>query len=90
MDIYYERCAGLDVHKKTVVACVRVPGKEKRKRGGETRTFSTTTGGLLELSDWLESYGVTHVAMESTGFIGARCMRFWKIALSCYWSMRGT
>ncbi len=59
MDIFYERCAGLDVHKKTVVACVRVPGKGKRKRWSETKT--------LELSEWLEGHGVTHVAMESTG-----------------------
>ena len=47
MDIFYERCAGLDVHKKTVVGCVRVPGKGKRKRCGETKTFSTMTGGIV-------------------------------------------
>ena len=67
MDICYERCAGLDVHKKTVVGCVRVPDQGGGKRKSETKTFSTITGGLLELSDWLESHGVTHVAMESTG-----------------------
>lgn len=67
MDVLYERCAGLDVHKKTVVGCVRVPGEGRKRREGHTRTFSTTTRGLLELGEWLDSHGVTHVAMESTG-----------------------
>jgi transposase len=57
----YERCAGLDVHRDTVVACVRVPGH------GEVRGFKTTTQGLLGLLDWLRGYGVTVVGMESTG-----------------------
>jgi len=61
MEAILERCAGLDVHKKTVVACVRTP------TGAVTRTFGTMTAELLELSDWLASQGVTHVAMESTG-----------------------
>jgi transposase len=61
METIHERCAGLDVHKQTVVACARTPGKV------ETRTFGTGTSDLLELSDWLISQGVTHVAMESTG-----------------------
>lgn len=61
MKTLYERCAGLDVHKKTVVACVRTPA------GHETRTFGTMTAELLELSDWLVTQGVTQVAMESTG-----------------------
>ena len=66
MQILYERCGGLDVHKKTVVACLLVTaptGKVSR----EVRTFSTMTAGLLALSDWLSSHQVTHVAMESTG-----------------------
>lgn len=66
MDQLIERCAGLDVHKATVVACVRVPGP----RGGRTQrvqTFGTTAAALLALRDWLEAHGVTHVAMESTG-----------------------
>jgi transposase len=68
MEILFERCAGLDVHQKTVVACVRVPKpSSKRGRIGSVRTFSTTTGGLLELASWLSEAGVTHVAMESTG-----------------------
>ncbi len=66
MDRLIERCAGLDVHKDTVAACVRVPG-EGGVRGGETRTFSTTTAGLLTLRDYLASHGVTVVGMESTG-----------------------
>lgn len=66
MKVTFERCAGLDVHKETVVACVCVgpAGKEVQK---EVRTFGTTTAQLLKLSDWLAECGVTHVAMESTG-----------------------
>lgn len=66
MDVIIERCAGLDVHKQIVVASVRLPG-ENGKRMVVTETFSTMTQGLLALSDWLSSHGVTHVAMESTG-----------------------
>ena len=61
METLLERCAGLGVHKKTVVACARTP------TGAITRTFGTMTSELLELSDWLVSQGVTYVAMESTG-----------------------
>ncbi len=61
-----ERCCGLDVHKKTIVGCVRVP--DARGEVAELiRTFGTTTPDLLELSDWLTGLGVTHVAMEATG-----------------------
>jgi transposase len=66
MDIVHTYCAGLDVHKKTVVGAVIVPDP----KGGlhkETRTFGTMTTDLLDLSDWLMGQGVTHVAMESTG-----------------------
>jgi transposase len=66
MDQVIERCAGLDVHRDTVAACVRVPGPDGR-RVQEIRTFGTTTADLLTLRDWLEAHGVTHVAMESTG-----------------------
>jgi len=66
MEVVHERCCGLDVHKKTVVACLVTPG-----RGGqptrEVRTFSTMTRELLALSDWLLEAGCTHAAMESTG-----------------------
>jgi transposase len=65
MDVIYPRCAGLDVHKQTVVACARVAGNGPLLQ--EVRTFGTTTSGLLALADWLESLGVEHVAMEATG-----------------------
>ncbi|MBM4440143.1 MAG: IS110 family transposase [Candidatus Rokubacteria bacterium] len=67
MDIVHPRCAGLDVHKATVVACVRIPGARPRERRAETRTFSTTTTGLAQLREWLLSHEVTNVALESTG-----------------------
>src|SRR5262245_47784819 len=66
MERLIERCCGLDVHKKTVAACVRAPGPNGT-RTQEVRTFGTTAGELLALRDWLEAHGVTHVAMESTG-----------------------
>ena len=66
MQLIYQHCCGLDVHKKTVVACLRTPGARGRRRS-ETRTFLTTTVELLRLSDWLVENGCTHVAMESTG-----------------------
>jgi transposase len=66
MEIEHTHCAGLDVHKKTVVAAIIVPdGKNGLRK--EVRTFGTMTADLLGLSDWLLSFGVTHVAMESTG-----------------------
>lgn len=65
MDVIYPRCAGLDVHKQTVVACVRISGKGAPQQ--EVRTFETTTSGLLALAQWLQSFGVEHVAMEATG-----------------------
>ena len=65
MEVLYAHCAGLDVHKDTVVACVRhmVNGTVKR----EVRTFKTTTKELLALSEWLAAEGCTHIAMEATG-----------------------
>ena len=66
MDVLYARCAGVDVHKKTVVVCRIIPGPEG-KPVKEIRTFTTMTRDLLALSDWLTEGGVTHVAMESTG-----------------------
>ncbi|ADG06100.1 IS110 family RNA-guided transposase [Kyrpidia tusciae] len=65
MDVVYDRCCGLDVHKKMVVACVLTPETK------EIRTFSTMTDDLLEMVDWLGKHGCTHVAMESTA-------SFWK------------
>jgi transposase len=68
LSVLYARCAGLDVHKAIVVACVLLTtttGKTSR----QIRTFASTTAGLLALADWLESQAVTHVAMESTGIL---------------------
>jgi transposase len=65
MEVLYPRCAGLDVHKETVVACARViQGRQVQQ---EVQTFGTTSKELLRLSDWLTESGCTHVAMESTG-----------------------
>lgn len=66
MQVEYECCCGIDVHKETVVACVIGPGAEG-KALKETRTFKTMTGDLKALAQWLTAHGVTHVAMESTG-----------------------
>jgi transposase len=66
MQRLFERVAGLDIHKDSVVACVRVPD-ERGGRCQETRSFKTTTQALLTLLDWLRSYGVELVGMESTG-----------------------
>ena len=70
MEMVYARCCGLDVHKRTVVACLLAPGAEGTPTK-EVRTFGTMTTDLLALSDWLSAAGCTHVAMESTGV-------FWK------------
>ncbi len=66
MDVMYSCCCGLDVHKKTVAACLMTSteGPEPLK---EMRTFRTMTADLLALADWLQEKGCTHVAMESTG-----------------------
>jgi transposase len=66
MDILYERCCGLDIHKRTVVACLVVPGADGQP-AKEVRSFGTMTDELLQLADWLLAAGCTHVAMESTG-----------------------
>lgn len=66
MQVVHERCCGIDVHKKTVVACVIVPDEAGQARK-ETRTFDTLTGELEVLAGWLAAQGVTPVAMESTG-----------------------
>ena len=66
MEVLYARCAGLDVHQKSVVACVRIHGPEGRAQTS-TRTFATDTAALLELSAWLEENQCSHVVMEATG-----------------------
>ena len=65
MDLLYPCCAGLDVHKQTVVACARIVCD--RDVAKDIETFGTTTEDLLKLSDWLTERGCTHVAMEATG-----------------------
>ena len=67
MEVLVDRCAGLDVHKKTVVACVRTPGTGRQKRASEVRTVGTFEHQLIELREWLIECGVTSVAMEATG-----------------------
>ena len=64
MQVLYPRCAGLDVHKDTIVACVRCVSLPEHH---EVRSFDSTTRGLLALADWLAAHGCTHVAMEATG-----------------------
>ena len=66
MDVVHARCAGIDVHKKSVTVCVAVR-QERGQVAKETRVFPTNTSGLLALDDWLTEQGVTAVAMESTG-----------------------
>lgn len=70
MEVTFPYCAGLDVHKKTVVACCLTPDSQGTKQA-EIRTFGTMTADILALADWLAAHAVTHVAMESTG-------EFWK------------
>src|SRR3954453_18090219 len=70
MEITYTHAAGLDIHKKTIVACCFTPGPKGTPQK-EIRTFGTMTQDLLALAAWLTSKGITHVAMESTG-------EFWK------------
>ena len=65
MELLHRRCCGLDVHKETVVACLRIVSDAKVTT--EVRTFQTTTAELLRLSEWLAVNGCTHVAMEATG-----------------------
>ena len=70
MEVLYPSCAGLDVHKNNVVACVRIHGSNGRA-SRETRTFGTHTAALMELEEWLSEQQCTHVVMEATGV-------FWK------------
>ena len=70
MEVLHERCCGIDVHKRSLTACVLTPGAGGRPRK-EVRTFATMTADLEALAGWLAERGVTHVALESTG-------AFWK------------
>jgi len=66
VEVVHERCCGLDIHKKLIVACAITPGSSGQPRR-QVRTFGTMTDELQQLSGWLSEQGVTHVAMESTG-----------------------
>src|SRR5438874_11637703 len=66
MDIVHDRCCGLDIHKRSVAACLITPGPGGKPQA-RVRSFGTMTADLLELLDWLQQAGCTHVAMESTG-----------------------
>ena len=65
MEVLYERCCGIDVHKSSVAACILLEQGHKPQK--HLRRFGCTTRDLLELADWLRSFDVRHVAMESTG-----------------------
>jgi transposase len=71
VEVISDRCAGLDVGKDEVVACVRTPGPSGRARVSELRVFATFTSGLEALADWLAAKGVVEVVMEATG-------QYWK------------
>jgi len=74
MEVLYPRCAGLDVHKDTVVTCVRIAAGSAVR--SEVRSFDTTTPGLLALADWLGEQAITHVAMEASG---VDCKPVWQV-----------
>ena len=83
MDVVIERCAGLDVHKDSVVACVRTPGSGGRREQA-VRTFGTMTRDLLALRDWLVAMGVTLVGMESTGVYWKPAYHLLEDATECW------
>ena len=68
MQVVYPRCCGLDIHKKSIVACVLLTDSDGTHHRF-VRTFGTMTADLLTLDDWLSFHGVTHGAMESTGVL---------------------
>lgn len=65
MEVVHARCAGLDVHKEVVVACVRIMDGKRVQQ--EVQSFATTTKGLFELAEWMVDFEIQHVAMEATG-----------------------
>jgi hypothetical protein len=79
MDILYRCCAGLDVHKKTVVACVRRLDAAEQARQ-EIRTFGTMTGDLLALSDWLAEPAVDRWPWNRPASFGSRSSTSWRAA----------
>ena len=89
MQVVYERCAGLDVHKKTVVVCA-ITSDAHSQRCKERRTFSTMTPDLLRMRDWLKELGISHVAMESTGSFWKPIFNILEGIWRCWWSMLST
>ena len=87
MDVFVERCAGIDIGKNEVVACVRTPGPGGRGRRKQTRTFASFTSALEEMADWFLAEGVTEIAMEATGPYWNRSGACWRSGRSsCCWS----
>jgi hypothetical protein len=84
MHFVYPRCCGLDVHKKSVSACLLIREDDGRARQ-QVRRFGTMTRDPLELCDWLAQHEVTHVAMESTAYIGNRFGISWKGTTRLCW-----
>ena len=86
MQVIYERCCGLDVHKRTITACrLKWLGSEWQK---EIRQFGTMTKDLLALSDWLVSKAARTWRWNRPVFIGSRSITYWKGNWSCWWSTR--
>ena len=88
MEMLYRSVCGLDVHKNTVVACVRRVGQGDRL-WKEVRTFATMTHNLRALVAWLRHEGVTHVAMESTGVLWKPVYNLLEEHFRYWWSTRG-
>lgn len=90
MEVLYPRCAGLDVHRDSVVACARLVRRGRVERHVET--CGTTTSELERLARWLSGHAITHVAMEATGpaFTGSRSGRCWPRRSSWCSPMRST
>ena len=84
-DVLRSCCAGLDIHQKVIVACVirSIDGKKRPEKF--FASFDITTRGLFELSDWLVSYDVTHISMESTGVYWNMSGGFYRTILSYNW-----
>jgi transposase len=73
-----ERVAALDIGKASVMACIRIPDEDQRRRRQEVCEYGTTTGALLALAGRLHRHGVTLVVMEATPATGSRCSTYWK------------
>ena len=84
MDVVIERCCGLDVHKRTVVACLVTPGPRSQPQK-EIRTFGTMTDELLQLADWLMGRGVRMRRSSRPGCTGSPSGIFWRDNSACCW-----